>query len=60
MASACSITDRAQASSRDDAPWRNPCVLRSCVGGCIGRILLIIFMLVGLALYIKYNGPPGI
>jgi hypothetical protein len=32
-------------------------VIRSCVGGCIGRILLIIFLLVGLALYIKYNGP---
>ena len=32
-------------------------MIRSCVGGCIGRILLIIFLLVGLALYIKYNGP---
>ena len=32
--------------------------MRSCVGGCIGRILFIILMLVILALYIKYNGPP--
>jgi hypothetical protein len=33
-------------------------VIRSCVGGCIGRILFIILALVMLALYIKYNGPP--
>ena len=32
-------------------------MIQSCVGGCIGRILLIILMLVILALYIKYNGP---
>jgi hypothetical protein len=32
-------------------------VIRSCVGGCIGRILFIILALVMLALYIKYNGP---
>ena len=32
--------------------------MRSCVGACLGRILLIIFLLVGLAVYIKYNGPP--
>jgi len=32
-------------------------MIRSCVGGCLGRILLIILMLVILALYIKHNGP---
>ncbi len=33
-------------------------MLKSCVGGCLGRILFVIFALVILALYIKYNGPP--
>lgn len=33
-------------------------MIRSCVGGCIGRILFIILALVILALYIKHNGPP--
>ena len=31
--------------------------LRSCLGGCLGRIAFIIFALVVLALYIKLNGP---
>ena len=32
-------------------------MLKALVGGCLGRILLIILMLVILALYIKHNGP---
>jgi hypothetical protein len=32
-------------------------VIRSCVGGCLGRILFVILALVMLALYIKYHGP---
>jgi hypothetical protein len=31
--------------------------MRFLFGGCIGRILFVIFALVGLALYIKYHGP---
>jgi len=27
------------------------------LGGCVGRILFIIFALVMLAVYIKHNGP---
>ena len=32
-------------------------MIRSCVGGCLFRILFIILALVILALYIKHNGP---
>ena len=32
-------------------------MLRALVGGCLGRILFVILMLVILALYIKHNGP---
>ena len=31
--------------------------MRSVLGGCVGRILFVIFALVVLAVYIKYNGP---
>ena len=29
----------------------------SLLTGCVGRIAFVIFALVGLAIYIKYNGP---
>ena len=32
-------------------------MIRALLGGCIGRILFIVFALVMLAVYIKYNGP---
>ena len=31
--------------------------MKSLLGGCGGRIAFVIFALVVLALYIKYNGP---
>ena len=32
-------------------------MMRAILGGCIGRILFIIFALVFLAVYISYHGP---
>ena len=32
-------------------------MIRTLLGGCLGRILFIVFALVMLALYIKHNGP---
>ena len=32
-------------------------MIRTLLGGCVGRILFVIFALVVLAVYIKYNGP---
>ena len=32
-------------------------ILRSCLGGCLGRIAFIVLALVVLALFIKFNGP---
>ena len=31
--------------------------MKFLLGGCVGRILFVVFALVVLAVYIKYNGP---